>query len=770
MIPFKELAASGIDRSTAARLNYCCTPDGGWEIPYLDAEGRPYTYGDGDSFVRRKLKPGSDPKYLTPPGAGNRPYLSPLLPKGYLQGTKPLLITEGEKKADSLTAHGFPSIGLTGVYGWRDKRSGTAAPIPELAEINWKRPVYIVFDSDVVIKPQVLDALRALTEHIVGNFYPDDPGLGGHVPSVVFLPSGLDGEKNGADDFIVRHGADAFRRQLKVARPAVHWKGDTPIFWSPEADNTHHIAQAFIAVLKERYAIHPTRGTLKFNGKHWEEVQGKQPLLGPLHRLMDEHDFHRRGRRMIELLSEVETYLQHHDWDDAHLAAFSNGTLDLNNNILRPGHNPSDRLTFAFPFRWDPKATCSRWLQFIEQTFDEETVEVFRAAVSWTIKPKEQDSPFPFEKAFDVEGPKGSGKGVIAETLTALCGGTHGVATLRPKMIGCADSMQGLQGKKAAIDYDSSGIVRDPGQFNSIVSNEPVQVWRKFQNRADARLGVVIWRFFNDLPGVSDAGGVEGMQRRIFNFSIAQSVQRKDPNLKAKLRAELPGILQWAWSLSLDQIGEAFDAAGRIASISEASIEAQLNANPWLKFLIEVYPDGINDIAAKKLFERYRQWCDDEGRKGALNLTNFGKKLKKLLAPEGVKGSRLPVVKRHTNAGYRYDISPMRAFDLALFFGLTGSGEGFDPSPVNSFTPNPPPPDPAPPAGSQSRVNSVNSFSPPLHAERNGVSSQKGEKPKRKNPSHPSHPSLPGLSTAPIGSAHDVESDDDDPHWGPKKA
>ena len=59
-------------------------------------------------------------------------------------------------------------------------------------------------------------------------------------------------------------------------------------------------------------------------------------------------------------------------------------------------------------------------------------------------------------------------------------------------------------------------------------------------------------------------------------------------------------------------------------------------------------------------------------------------------------------------------------------------------------------------------------FSPPLHAERNGVNSKKGANPKRKNPSNPPHPSLPGLSTAPIGSAHDVESNEDDPHWGPK--
>ena len=87
----------------------------------------------------------------------------------------------------------------------------------------------------------------------------------GDVPNVVFIPSELNGEKNGADDFIVRHGADAFARLMRLARPAWIWKGGKDpkrIFWTPEADNAHFIAQAFIAVLQERYAIHPTRDTL----------------------------------------------------------------------------------------------------------------------------------------------------------------------------------------------------------------------------------------------------------------------------------------------------------------------------------------------------------------------------------------------------------------------------------------------------------------------------------------------------------------------------
>ena len=90
--------------------------------------------------------------------------------------------------------------------------------------------------------------------------------------------------------------------------------------------------------------------------------------------------------------------------------------------------------------------------------------------------------------------------------------------------------------------------------------------------------------------------------------------------------------------------------------------------------------------------------------------------MRKLTAPKWVEGSRLPIVKRHTKTANQYDISPMPKFDLALFFGLTGSSEGFDPPPVDSSTPNPPPPDPVPPAGSPAGVNSVNRFPPPLHA------------------------------------------------------
>ena len=153
-----------------------------------------------------------------------------------------------------------------------------------------------------------------------------------------------------------------------------------------------------------------------------------------------------------EILSEVETYLQHNDWDGTNLAAFINGTLAKRQHPS-PRPRSKHRLTFSFPYRWDPSAKCPRWLEFIQQTFDADTAKVFRAAFGWTIKPKEPDAPFPFEKSFDIEGPKGSG-GVILKCSPlwrdAWCCDPAAQDDRLP-----STQCRG-QGKKAAIDFDSS--------------------------------------------------------------------------------------------------------------------------------------------------------------------------------------------------------------------------------------------------------------------------------------------------------------------------
>ena len=753
--PTEELIASGLPVEIHDQLRYrnVTASDAkkltgfsveGWVVGYRDPKGNPYQH-DGRDFYRIKpAYPGNGPKYLSSKGAGCRPYWSPLFSEQNLANGKHWFITEGEKKTDCLSHHGFPTIGLSGVTCWQDKRSGRSEPLPELESLDWRRKVYIVFDSDLTIKPELQAALMGLCCWIANKA--GDP----FVPYVVQLPCELDGSKNGPDDFILRHGVEAFRRLVRIAQPSGEWtqKKDKLVFefnWEPEPKNTHFIATPFSTVLKESYAEHPQFGTYRWTGNHWARLDEKKPLLRPIHDLMDAHEFHARGNaRINSIVDEASAYLRQGDWDSPDLIAFSNGTLDLTTGILRKGHDQEDRLTFCFPFAYDPTATCPRWTKFLAETYvnadgspDPQGVRVLQAAIRWTICPKDLQSAFPYEQAFDIGGPKGCGKGVTMEVIRALCGGPHGAGTLRSKMFGDPDSMASLLNKKAAIDADSSGIVLDPGSFNSIVSNEPIQIWIKYQNKCDARLGCVIWRFYNDQPKVADDGGVEGMARRIITFSIPFSVENKDPHLKGKLMAELPGIYQWAMGMSEAEMAEAFRTAGEIDSLKEASVDAQLDANPWLRFLLEVLPDGFKAYPALKLHQRYVEWAEAQRMKGIYTLTTFGKKLRRM------QGYRQTIHKRDTSAGFVYDIGPMKDVDLAHFFGMKATlakQVGSNPPPVDSSEPNPPPSDPSGSKGSQEMVDSLDSLDLPFAGSSKEEVESAYEERVASNPPHPPHP------------------------------
>lgn len=76
----------------------------------------------------------------------------------------PLYITEGTKKADCAISHGLCCIALLGVWNWRgtNKHGGKTA-LPDWEYISLKgRRCYIVFDSDVMVKPGVHAALVRL--------------------------------------------------------------------------------------------------------------------------------------------------------------------------------------------------------------------------------------------------------------------------------------------------------------------------------------------------------------------------------------------------------------------------------------------------------------------------------------------------------------------------------------------------------------------------------------------------------------------------------
>jgi hypothetical protein len=107
----------------------------------------------------------------------------------------PLFITEGIMKGDALTSLGLCTVSLLGVYNWRGTGpNGGITALGDWESVHLKdRRTYIVYDSDVMQKSQVQNALRRLHEFLRAR---------GADLRVIYLPYGPGATKTGVDDFI----------------------------------------------------------------------------------------------------------------------------------------------------------------------------------------------------------------------------------------------------------------------------------------------------------------------------------------------------------------------------------------------------------------------------------------------------------------------------------------------------------------------------------------------------------------------------------------
>ncbi|HNC09537.1 MAG TPA: DUF3854 domain-containing protein, partial [Anaerolineales bacterium] len=168
---------------------------------------------------RRKTNPdGTHPvrvmKYELPKNAGVRLDCPPNCHAQLANPAIPLWITEGQKKADALVSAGMCAIALLGVWNFVGKNE--YGGITFLADWQYialnDREVHIIFDSDLMTKHPVRQALERITQHLQRK--------GAHV-SAVYLPQQVDGSKAGVDDWLAAgHRVEELGNLLDTPRPA----------------------------------------------------------------------------------------------------------------------------------------------------------------------------------------------------------------------------------------------------------------------------------------------------------------------------------------------------------------------------------------------------------------------------------------------------------------------------------------------------------------------------------------------------------------------
>lgn len=155
---------------------------------------------------------GKELKYELPKGCLVRLDVPPRCRPALKDPAVDLWITEGQKKGDALAARGFAVVVLLGVWNFKGRNElGGVTLLADFDLVAWNgRTVNVVFDSDLMHKQEVRQALARLTEILQRK---------GAVVNQVFLPDAPDGAKQGVDDYLLSHTPDELRALVGAPRP-----------------------------------------------------------------------------------------------------------------------------------------------------------------------------------------------------------------------------------------------------------------------------------------------------------------------------------------------------------------------------------------------------------------------------------------------------------------------------------------------------------------------------------------------------------------------
>jgi putative DNA primase/helicase len=305
--------------------------------------------------------------------------------------------------------------------------------------------------------------------------------------------------------------------------------------------------------------------------------------------------------------------------------ACANGLLHLPTGEVYPA-TPNYFCLNASTVEYDRAAKAPGWLAFLRELLDKDkqAINLLQDWFGYALTPDTAQ-----QKICGIIGPKRSGKGTLARILTRLLGASS-VAGPTMNSLGETFGLEPLITKPLAIisdvrigkRTDTSTIVE---RLLSISGEDRMTVARKFNSAWHGKLPTRIVFLSNELLALTDGSGAFA-SRLVMVLLIKSFYGKEDPGLTDKLSAELSGILNWGITgyrrlvtrghfIQPDSAREAVDDIETLGSPVKAFVRDYCEVGPGLS------------IAVDELYEEWRQWCDDEGRKDPGTKEWFGRNL-----------------------------------------------------------------------------------------------------------------------------------------------
>ena len=412
-----------------------------------------------------------------------------------------------------------------------------------------------------------------------------------------------------------------------------------------DTDNAQRFANRFGS--KALYT--PGRGWLVFDGKRWrpDDVGQVIELAKTTARLIADKSAHlesdsaradrsgfakqslSRGSldRMLDLakslLAVEDARLDANPW----LLNVENGTIDLQTG-RRERHDPRDLLTKIALVKANRHAKCPEFKKFLKRITGEDStlVKFIQKAAGYSLTGITTE-----QVLFFVYGKSGSnGKSTLVNLIRDMLGdyGLHTpTETLLVKQYDNAipADLARLDGARmvTAIEANFNRHL-DEAKIKSMTGGEPITARFMRQNYFQFAPTLKLWLVANDQPRVRGTDEAFWRRVRVIPLTIKIPEAERDHNLSIKLRAELPGILAWAVRGCRKWQSSDLEMPTTVERATKGWQKEMDHLKRFVAEQLDIAP-GIK-VGASLLFERYKQWCVQQGEQ-SLVVQDFKAKL-----------------------------------------------------------------------------------------------------------------------------------------------
>jgi putative DNA primase/helicase len=627
----EEIAALNIESLSADELNarvkpkYPIQTPGWWcrGVNWRNGQPMGMFYGQARPDEKHLIDPdkGKTAKYMTASGMEPDAIFLAMPDKHYwakvyADESIVRVWTEGVKKAAAGLTLMLATIALTGVWNWG--KDGKLAPEVE----RWAQPGtkhIIAFDSDYRDKPSCRQAIVKFAKLLAAK--------GCEVLIATWTQ-----EDKGMDDFIVKHGGDAFHEALANAETVKQWEKQ---FKKSADDNTEknppadRIAREIAEEYRDKLAYNNETGCWMLYEADYKGVwtpQTVEYVESIIEIILESRNIvgFNSYAYITNVVKIMRCRLLVYKWDERdpkEMLPFINGVLDVATGQLHP-HSPGYRFTWHLPREHKPQAgdwsTINNFLDHLAGG-NEAIKNLLICYCNAVIKGRHD-----LQKFLHLIGLGGTGKGTFARLLVSLIGKQNVHSTTLEDWLGNRFEGANAYKKRLVLFPDEDKQTGKLGKFLSLVGEDDIRAEEKGKKAFLYRYDGMVLVLSNE--PIFAGGSANRVKRRVITVPCNNSVAVVQLDLETQFEPELSAFTSYVLSIPDEQVTNTL--LGR--TIPECTLEFWENRirvdsiASWLNNCVIYDPthetsiganrhEGANGEQVVTLFGSYNRYCQNTG-------------------------------------------------------------------------------------------------------------------------------------------------------------